>query len=65
MVKWKLRRLANILTKKTIIVGTEVGNTEEFKMNKGVYQGDSLSVTWFNLALAYITTKMYKENVRR
>lgn len=41
----KIKKTCEYTDKKTIIVGTEVGNTEEFKVNKGVHQGDSLSVT--------------------
>src|SRR3978361_1936150 len=61
----KLRRLVQMTMRETVVsIKTLKGETEEFKIFKGVRQGDSLSATLFNLALEYVTRNINKGTVR-
>lgn len=61
----KLRRLIQMtMTNTRMRVKTTKGVTEEFEINKGVRQGDSLSTTLFNLALDYVVKKINKGTLR-
>lgn len=61
----KLRKLIQMTLKTTrLTIKTQKGETEEFEVNKGVRQGDSLSTTLFNLVLEYVTRKINRGNIR-
>lgn len=61
----KLRRLIMMTMKRTTVsIKTQKGETEEFEIDKGVRQGDSLSATLFNLALQYVLRKIKKGTLR-
>lgn len=61
----KLRRLIQMtMNRTTVSIKTQKGETEEFEVNKGVRQGDSLSATLFNLALEYVVRKINKGTLR-
>lgn len=61
----KLKRLIVMtMNNNTISIKTPRGKTEEFRINKGVRQGDALSATLFNIAIEQITKKINKGNLR-
>lgn len=61
----KLRRLIYATMKETkVSIKTQKGDTEEFRINKGVKQGDSLSAMLFNMAIEYVTRTINKGTIR-
>lgn len=61
----KLRRLiAMTMDESKATVKTNCGESEEFKINTGVRQGDTISAIIFNIALEYVTRKINKGTLR-
>lgn len=61
----KLIRLIEMTMRRTTVsVKTLKGETEEFEINRGVRQGDSLSALLFNIALEYVLRNISKGTLR-
>jgi hypothetical protein len=66
MIPEKLKRVVKMIivnTKATVI--TRGGETEEFTINKGIRQGDSLSATLFIIVMDYVVRNIDRKNTIR